>query len=86
MRRNANALLTVAIVIMTLMVASCKKESKLQQSVRQANKGCPVSIGVSGEMTAVTLDESTNTVIIDYLMNEKYFNIDVMKTKTDMLK
>lgn len=76
------AVMTVAI----LCLAACKKESKLQQSVRLANNQCPVSIGIAGDMTAITYDEQTNTVIIDYLMNEKYFNIDAMKKNTELLK
>lgn len=86
MRKTANVLFMVAIVMMTFLVSSCQQDSKLKKSVKQANKECPVSIGVSGEMTAVSLDETTNTVIIDYLVSEKYFNINVMKNKTDLLK
>lgn len=86
MKKTTNMLLMVAIVMMTLLTASCQQDSKLKKSVKQANKECPVSLGVSGEMTSITLDEETNTVIIDYLMDEQYFNVAVMKKNTDLLK
>jgi len=86
MRKNVSMLLTAAIVVMTLLMASCKEDSRLKRSIQEAKKECPVSIGMAGEMTDISYDEATNTVVIHYLMDEKLFNIDVMRKNTELLK
>lgn len=86
MRKNVSVMFALVIVMMTLAMSSCKKENRLKQMAELGNKECPMSMGLMGEMVSISYDESSNTVIYDYLMNEEYFNVEVMNKNTDLLK
>ncbi len=66
-----------------LAFASCSK-TKLQILLEAANKECPVSMGLLGEISSITYED--NTVFFNYEINEDIVNIDILESNAETLK
>ena len=74
----------VSFILMTIMLFGSCAESKLQEAVEEFNKKCPISMGVAGELTKVTLDD--DNVVLFYTMDEDYLNIEQLKSNKELVK
>lgn len=71
------------LVVVMVSLASCG-ESKLQKTVKEVNKECPISMGVVGEISS--LEYKDGNVVFNYLINEDITNIDALKGNEEMMK
>ena len=74
--------LAVLLVVAAVFV-SCGK-SRLAAAVEKANKDCPVSLGMMGEMTSMEM--VGDDVMITYSLDESLVNISFIASNKEMLK
>jgi hypothetical protein len=77
---GTNMVLMCAIL---LFFCNCA-ETKLKSSVEAANKDCPISLGMSGEMTSVTYED--NAVVFLFTFDEQFVNIDALDANQEGMK
>ena len=76
---------TYAVLMCAIMSFFCScAETRLKSAAEAANKDCPISLGISGEMTSVAYED--NAMVFTFTLNEQYNNIDVLAANPKNMK
>ncbi len=59
-------------------------ENKLKAAVEESNKSCPISLGISGELTSFSYKD--NSVQILYTLDEQFADIDALAANPEGMK
>lgn len=68
---------------LVLVLSSCA-ENKLKMAVKSGNKECPISLGMTGELTNLFYED--NTVKFLFTMDEQFIDIDKMNSDPETMK
>lgn len=75
----------IALIICVIMSAFCScAESKLKLKADAANKNCPLSLGMLGEVTSITYDDDTMQFL--FTLDETFTNIDKLGADSESMK
>lgn len=59
-------------------------ENKLKAVIEEGRKSCPISLGITGELTSISYQD--NAVQMLYTLDEQFTNIDVLATHPEDMK
>ena len=82
-RKSLTGAFALIICVIASMLCSCA-ESKLKLAAEAANKNCPVSFGMIGELTSVTYDGNTMEFLLT--MDEEFTDIDKLGADPERMK
>lgn len=83
-RRNLLALLLMAVMVCGLLGCKAKmRETQLALEIKEADKECPISLGMVGDLLSVKYDEETKTVKLYLSLNDEV-DIDALKENSDL--
>lgn len=71
--------------LVVTLVGCIDSKTKLKNEVNSANKSCPISMGVMGELSAFTYDEKENNVSIFFTLSEDFVDFNDLKGVEDSL-
>lgn len=57
---------------------------KLRDGIKEANKQCPISLGILGEMTSITFEDGV--LLFSYDIDETYFNVATLAQDRQAMK
>lgn len=77
---EAKVMLCAMLAIMAL--ASCS--SRLEQVVASVNKECPMSMGIDGIVSSMTIEG--DSVVVEYIVYDNIFNMDSLNAHISLLK
>jgi hypothetical protein len=76
---------TYVVLMCAIMSLFCScAETKLKTAAEAANKECPVSLGITGEMTSVAYEDGA--MVFTFTLNEQLNNIDVLAANPESTK
>lgn len=76
-------ILILFVCAITSVFCSCV-ENKLKAAVEESNKSCPISLGISGELTSFSYKD--NSVQILYTLDEQFADIDALAANPEGMK
>lgn len=82
-RKELIGIVSLIICAIVLFCCSCT-ENKLKEAAEQANKNCPVSLGIVGEMTSITYE--SNTMEFLFTVDDQFTNIDALGANPEKMK
>ena len=59
-------------------------DKKLREGIKEANKQCPISLGILGEMTSITYEDGV--LLFSYDIDEDYFNVATLAQDRQAMK
>ena len=74
---------SMAMLMMALLTTSCA-ETKLKAGISEANKKCPVSLGLTGEITSVSYEGDVVEML--FTLDEQFANIDALSANAEESK
>lgn len=74
----------VVLVCAILSLLSSCAETRLKAAAEAVNKECPVSLGMSGEMTSVVYED--DAMVLTFTLNEQFNNIDALAANPESMK
>ena len=74
----------VVLVCAILSLLSSCAETRLKVAAEAVNKECPVSLGMSGEMTSVVYED--DAMVFTFTLNEQFNNIDALSANPENMK
>ncbi len=86
MLKNIKAL---TILLLLVLAGACSKNEnceRLRAEVEAADRSCPKSLGVSGSLESIEYDKSANMVVMRYVMNPAYVDLDAIRDASDEQK
>lgn len=86
MKKNSiNPLLLVAaFIFIVVSLSSCRRAGDLQSIVDDTNSRCPISLGLMGNITKVSLEG--NTVVYDAVVDDHLVNLPKLRQNTEAMK
>lgn len=73
-------------LVMAVCLTGCNQETnKLRLEIENANKECPMDLGILGKITSITYDEESNDVNMEMRMNEQLGSFDALMSNKKML-
>lgn len=82
----------IYLTVMTIMIVSMtacggdKAESKLKQSIEEAQSDLPLDLGMLGDLTDLKYDESDKSVKMYMTLNENIMSVEAMKENSANMK
>ena len=76
-------ILILCVCAITSVFCGCA-ENKLKAAVEEGNKSCPISLGLTGELTSFSYQD--NTVQILYTLDEQFTDIDILAANPEDMK
>lgn len=83
MKKSIYFTLCCCIMVM-LSTISCSRDAELRKGVEEANKSCPMSLGLLGELTSVTYEDGN--VVFLYTIDEEFVKIEALNSYPDLTK
>ena len=74
----------LCLLAMVALCVSCSQKSKIQLMVEDAQKQCPIDLGVIGKVSSVTYDNGE--LVMELCMNEEVFNLDMISADKEAAK
>lgn len=82
-------LIVFEMLAVLLCFLSCNREEtnikKLKKEIENANRECPKSMGIVGDLLSMKFDEKSREVQLYYSLNDDLFSIDVLKDNSKLL-
>lgn len=67
-----------------LWVVGCSQKTKLEAGIEAANKQCPISLGMAGEVTAIRFDGKN--VVYELSVDEAFLNLEALGKSPEAMK
>lgn len=77
-------LIIISCFVVAVLFSCSENSAKLKAAIEEANKECPISLGIAGEMTSMAY--SNNTVEILFSFDEQFTNIDKLAANPARVK
>ena len=84
MNRKIKSFVTLCILAVVALCVSCQQKSKIQLMVEDAQKQCPIDMGVIGKVSSVTYENGE--LVMELCMNEEVFNLDMISADKEAAK
>lgn len=80
--------LIFSVLFSLIILASCENAnvSKLKKEVVTANAGCPINMGIGGDLLSIKYQEKENRVILYYSINEELGGALFLKKNKDKMQ
>lgn len=89
MKKFMTMLSMMAVMAAFLLTSACggdPNKANLKREIENADKDCPISMGIGGDIISMKYDEQQNMVKLYFSINEELSSIDAMKKNDKILK
>ena len=76
--------LMAAAAVLSVAMTACQTKGRLAEIAEQANKQCPISMGMSGNIVSVEFDGED--IVYNAVLNDEIVDIDLMEANKEMAK